>query len=68
VFCLRDIFIIEHTEMGEVKHYINLSKVDKRAIWFITGLLGIVGFPYIRNFIVSVLIKLYELLVQHAIE
>ena len=50
------------------KHYINLSKVDKRAVWFITGLLCIVGFPYIRNFIVSVLIKLYELFVQHAIE
>ena len=54
--------------MGTTKHYINKLKVYKLTVWFITVLLAIVGFPYLKNFIVSILMKLYELFIQHAIE
>ena len=50
------------------KHYTPKTKGNKSAVWFITVLLSIIYFPYLKNFVVSVLLKLYELFVQHTIE
>jgi len=53
--------------MATIKHYTNKSKGDRFTGWFITALFIIAGFPWLKNFTVSVLIKLYELFVQHAL-
>lgn len=50
------------------KHYIPKTNADKSTVWFITALLSIIFFPYLRNFVVYVLLKLYELFIQHAME
>ena len=47
---------------------INKLKVDKLTGWVTTGLLVIIGFPFFKNIIVSILVKLYELFIQQAIE
>ena len=57
----------DRPNMATIKRYINKSKGDQRTVWFITALLVIAGFPSLKNFAVFVLMKLYELFVQHAI-
>jgi len=51
--------------MAAIKHYINASKGEQATVWIITTLLAVASFPRLVNFIVYVLIKLYELFVQH---
>jgi|GEM_PF-3372238 len=40
-------------------------KTVKSAVWFITILSSVIFFPILRNIILSVLLKLYDLFVQH---
>ncbi len=47
---------------------ITYAKSSKSAVWFITVLLTVIYFPYLKNLIVAVLIKLYELFIQHAMD
>ena len=42
-------------------------KTNKSAVWFITILFAVIYFPFVKNSLVSVLLKLYELFVQHEI-
>ena len=51
--------------MNNRKHCLNKSKIETLAVWFIIALLTIVGFPYVKNLIVFILIKLYEIFIQH---
>jgi len=44
------------------------TKIQKEIIWLITMLLMIVGLPLLKNIIVVILEKLYELFIQRAIE
>jgi len=44
------------------------AKIQKEIIWLITMLLMIVGLPLLKNIIVVILEKLYELFIQRAIE
>ena len=44
------------------------AKIQKEFIWLITMLLMIVGLPLLKNIIVVILEKLYELFIQRAIE
>jgi hypothetical protein len=60
-------FVFKNTKMVTIKHYINKSKGDHLAVWLMTALLVIAGLPWLKNFTISVLIKLYELFVQDAI-
>jgi len=53
--------------MEVTKHFLNKLKTDRLLVWFITALFTIVGFPYVKNFIVFILIKLYELFIQHGV-
>ena len=65
---MRDIVLCSNRpNMATIKHYINKPKGDQHTVWFITALLVIAGFPWLKNFAVSVLMKLYELFVQNAI-
>ena len=54
--------------MEVTKHFLNKLKTDRLAVWFITALFTIIGFPYLKNLIVFILIKLYELFIQHGID
>ena len=62
-----EIVLLYTTTMNTTKHYLNKLKPDRLSAWFITALFTIVGFPYLKNFIVFILIKLYELFIQHGI-
>lgn len=44
------------------------TKIQKEIIWLITMLLMILGLPLLKNVIVVILEKLYELFIQRAIE
>jgi len=44
------------------------AKIQKEIIWLITMLLMIAGLPLLKNIIVVILEKLYELFIQRAIE
>lgn len=44
------------------------TKIKKEFIWLITMLLMILGLPLLKNIIVVILEKLYELFIQRAIE
>jgi len=44
------------------------AKIQKEIIWLITMLLMILGLPLLKNVIVVILEKLYELFIQRAIE
>jgi len=44
------------------------TKIQKEIIWSITMLLMILGLPLLKNVIVVILEKLYELFIQRAIE
>lgn len=54
--------------MNTTKHYLYKLKTDRLAVWFITALFTIIGFPYLKNLIVFILIKLYELFIQHGVD
>lgn len=54
--------------MITARHYISKTNADKPAVWIITGLLFIIFFPYIKAFVVYMLLKLYELFIQHGME
>ncbi len=42
------------------------TKIQKEFIWLITILLMIAGLPLLKNILVTILVKLYELLIQRA--
>jgi hypothetical protein len=54
--------------MNTTKHHLNKSKTVNFAVWFITGWFTIVSFLYLKSLIVFILIKLYELFIQHGID
>jgi len=50
------------------QHHIAKTSLHKSEGWFITALLSVIFFPYLRNLVVYVLLKLYELVIQHGME
>ena len=44
----------------------NSIKLQKELVWLITILLMIAGLPLLKNILVAILVKLYELLIQRA--
>jgi hypothetical protein len=40
-------------------------KIEKEMIWFLTFLLMIIGLPILKNAVIFILAKLYELFIQH---
>jgi hypothetical protein len=52
--------------MATIKHYINTPKADRLIVWLITALLATAGFSWLKSFIVLILLKVYELFIQHA--
>lgn len=45
----------------------NQLKVEREIAWIITLGLVVAGFPLFKNAVIFILIKLYELLIQHVI-
>jgi hypothetical protein len=42
-------------------------KIEKEFSWLITIALLVAGFPLLKNAIVSILVKFYEIFIQHSI-
>ena len=53
--------------METLSHNIIWSKIDRQFAWIITISLVIMGFPLIKNIIIPVLEKIYELFIQQGI-
>lgn len=54
-------------QMETVNHEIARLKIDKLSAWLMTIVLMIAGLPILKNAIVLILEKLYQLFIQHAI-
>lgn len=54
-------------EMTTLNHDISLLKIEKRIIWLVTIAIMIAGLPALKNTMIFILEKLYELFIQHAI-
>ena len=54
--------------MAAIPQDINRVKIQKEFARLITMVLAIAGLPLLKNAIVAFLMKLYELLIQQAIE
>ena len=54
-------------EMKALNHDIRRLKMEKEFAWLMTIALMVAGLPLLKNAVVSILIKLYELLIQHVI-
>ena len=54
-------------EMKTVNYNISWLKIEKKFAWLITIALMVAGLPILKNAVVSILVKLYELFIQHAI-
>ena len=50
--------------MKIVTQDINRIKIQKEFAWLVTIVLMIAGLPILKNAIVSVLVKLYEMVIQ----
>lgn len=54
-------------EMKALNHDIRRLKMEKEFAWLMTIALMVASLPLLKNAVVSILIKLYELLIQHVI-
>jgi hypothetical protein len=54
--------------MQILNHDISWLKIEIQFAWLMTIALMIVGLPLLKGVIVSILLKLYELFIQHAFE
>lgn len=54
-------------EMKTLNYDINRLKIEKEFAWLMTITLMVAGLPLLKNAVVSILLKLYELFIQHAI-
>lgn len=55
-------------EMKALNYDTNRLKIEREIAWLITLALLVAGLPLLKNIIVFILVKLYELLIQQAIE
>ena len=46
----------------------NRTKIQNEFVWLITIIVMIAGLPLLKNAIVAILVKLYEMFIQRAIE
>ncbi|HEY5370592.1 MAG TPA: hypothetical protein VIJ75_16525 [Hanamia sp.] len=53
--------------MKTLNHDIRRLKIEKEFAWLMTIALMVTGLPLLKNAVVSILVKLYELLIQHVI-
>jgi len=53
-----------NNKMKIVTQDINRIKIQKEFAWLVTIVLMIAGLPILKNAIVSVLVKLYEMVIQ----
>ncbi len=53
--------------MKALNHDIRRLKMEKEFAWLMTIALMVASLPLLKNAVVSILIKLYELLIQHVI-
>lgn len=52
--------------MKTFNHDFSRLKIEKRIIWLVTLTLMIAGLPALKNTLIFILEKLYELFIQHA--
>jgi hypothetical protein len=53
--------------MTTLNHDTSRLKIEKGFVWLMTIALMVAGLPLLKNTVVSILLKLYELFIQHAI-
>jgi hypothetical protein len=53
--------------MTTLNHHTSRLKIEKGFVWLMTIALMVVGLPLLKNAIVSILLKLYEMFIQHTI-
>jgi len=53
--------------MKTLNHDIRRLKIEKKFAWLMTIALMITGLPLLKNAVISIFVKLYELFIQHAI-
>jgi hypothetical protein len=53
--------------MKTLDHNISWLKIEKQLVWLITIILATSALPLLKNALVFVLEKLYELFIQHGI-
>ena len=54
-------------EMKALNHDIRRLKMEKEFAWLMTISLMVVSLPFLKNAVIFILVKLYELLIQHVI-
>jgi len=54
--------------MSTLIHSGKSLKIEKEITWFVTILLMVVGLPILKNAIVFILTKLYELFIEQGID
>jgi hypothetical protein len=64
---IANLALVNWEEMTTLNHDTSRLKIEKRFVWLMTIALMIAGLPLLKNTVVSILLKLYELLIQHAI-
>jgi hypothetical protein len=53
--------------MKTLNHELSKLKIENEFSWLITIALLVAGFPLLKNAVVSILVKLYEVFIQHGI-
>lgn len=59
--------LVNLEEMTSLNHDMRRLKIEKEFAWLMTIALMIAGLPLLKNVVIFVLVKLYELFIQHAI-
>lgn len=67
VYGIANFDLINLNEMKALNYNISWSKIQKEFAWLVTVALMIAGLPTLRNILVFILEKLYELFIQQAI-
>jgi len=67
VYAIANFGLTNLNEMKTLNHDIRRLKIEKEFAWLMTIALMVTGLPLLKNAVVSILVKLYELLIQHVI-
>jgi hypothetical protein len=64
---IANLALVNWEEMTTLNHDTSRLKIEKGFVWLMTIALMVAGLPLLKNTVVSILLKLYELFIQHAI-
>jgi len=67
LYSITNLDLANLNEMKTLNHDIRRLKIEKKFAWLMTIALMITGLPLLKNAVISIFVKLYELFIQHAI-